>query len=104
MGTYHIPASGINFTHPLIVLYRIGSDLDELAVLAINKMIQVQGPNIDAKMWGERETETDRDRESVSSWIFTSRQLHMVTSGQEKEIDRPRQRELELENFILQGL
>ena len=52
-GHISYPCLRKNFTQPLIVLYRIGSDLDELAVLAIN---------------------------------------------------RQRQRELELENFILQGL
>ena len=62
MGTYHIPASGINFTQPLIVLYRIGSDLGELTALAINKTIQVRGPNNDVKMWRETDRQTDRLR------------------------------------------
>ena len=83
MGTYHIPAAGINFTQPLIVLYRIGSDLDELAVLAINKMIQVRGPNNDVKMWRERERQRHRDRQ-------TDRQ---------RRTDRQRQRE----NHLVRG-
>ena len=82
MGTYHIPAAGINFTQPLIVLYRIGSDLDELAVLAINKMIQVRGPNNDVKMWRERERERERDR-----GIETDRQ-----TDRDGQTDRDRER------------